>query len=137
MFDYRAILMFLFGIMMLVGRKDTANQLFKHYSPMLGRKQRALPFLSSLSILIALVFIAYGFYMISFNDKTPDYILDKNFVAGIILMAGITYIIWSIPGYYRWKKTGKGVELALFITKLSIGILTFVGVVVGYVLGKI
>lgn len=136
MFDYRSILMFLFGIIMIVGRKDTANQLFKHYSPILGSKQRALPFLSSLSVLIALVFIAYGFYMISFNDKNPDYILGKGFVIGILLIAGITYILWSIPGYYRWKKTKKGIELALFITKLSIGILTFVGIIFGYVFGQ-
>lgn len=136
MFDYRSILMFLFGIMMIVGRKDTANKLFKHYSPILGRKQRALPFLSALSVFIALVFIAFGFFLISFNEKRPDYILGKDFEIGVILIAGITYILWSIPGYYRWKKTKKGIELALFITKLSIGILTFVGVIVGYVLGK-
>ncbi len=129
--------MFLFGIMMIVGRRDTANKLFKHYSPILGRNRKTLPFLSALSVFIALVFIAFGFYLISFSEKNPDYILGKGFVIGLLVIAGITYILWSIPGYYRWKKTGNGVELVLFATKLSIGILTIVGVVVGYVLGKI
>ncbi len=58
-------------------------------------------------------------------------------MSAILLIIAFLYLLWSIPGYYRWKKTGKGIELALFVAKLSIGILTIMGVVLGYALGKI
>lgn len=137
MFDYRTILILLFGVVLIVGRKDTANKLFKHYAPLLGNNRRLLPLFSFLSVIIALIFFAFGFFLTSFNVKNPDYILSKNFVFGMILTAGVIYILWSIPGYYRWKKTKKGIELGLFLTKLVIGILTIIGVIVGYTLGKI
>lgn len=127
--DFRAILMFLFGIVLIVGRKKTANQLFKHYSPMLGQNRRFLPILSTLTVIIALAFIAFGFFLTSFNEKNPDYIFGGYFITSIIALTGITYLTWSIPGYYRWKKTKKSIELALFIAKLSIGILILIGVI--------
>ena len=128
MFNYRTILILLFGVFLIMTRKEIAKNLFKHYSPILGSAPGLLPVYSTLVIIFSLLITAFGLFFGSYSTHNPDFILGSSVVWGGILLSGIVYLIWAIPGYYRWKKNKKGIELALFVAKLSIGILILIGV---------
>lgn len=137
MIDSRTIIILLSGVALILDRKRTAKQLYSHYAPLFRGYHVSLSFLSFLVVLMGVAIIAFGISLFVFGKSNVQIDLTGVFSFSLLFFCGLLYIFWSIPGYYRWKKTGKGIELGLFLTKLIIGILTIIGIVVGYILGMI
>lgn len=138
MINYRIVLILLLGIVMIVTHKRWAKELHKHYAPLFSGRKQSLKMMSGIVIACALVIVSFGVFLLVLDHSTASatIVTRSSVLFGLLSLCGAAYILWSIPGYYRWKKNKKGIELALFVTKLSIGILTFVGIAFGYVFGK-
>lgn len=138
MINYRIVLILLFGIVLIVTHKRWAKALYKHYAPLFKGRKQPMRIMSGVVIACALVIIAFGVFLLVLDHSAASatIVTRGSVLYGLLSLCGAAYILWSIPGYYRWKKTKKGIELALFVTKLSIGILTFIGIAFGFAFGK-
>lgn len=138
MINYRIVLILLFGIVMIITHRRWAKELHKHYAPLFGGRKQSLKMTSYIVIACALVIISFGVFLLVLDHSTASstIVTRSSVLYGLLSLCGAAYIIWSIPGYYRWKKNKKGIELALFVAKLSIGVLTFIGIIFGYSYGK-
>lgn len=109
------------GLALILCRRRFSADIAKHYDPLLknaniSKIPHQLFFICGVLVIASVVFMT----RVNLNDMM---------LSAVALLSGPIYLIWSIPGYYRWKKNKKGFELALFVAKLSIGILIITGVI--------
>ncbi len=140
MYNRNALLILFTGGGTIWLRRFLAEQACAYYKPLWEDRldrSRLYNWLSSGFLGLGVLVVLLGLFLLRYGEKSAAPFVTNTLLAAIVVISGLLYLFWSIPGWYRWKKTGKGIELALFVTKLSIGILTIMGVVLGYVLGKI
>lgn len=135
-----AILLLLSGSGLIWLRSFFAKQICIHYLPIFSKKLNEGMFcrtLSSIIFCLGMVIALLGGALYLWGEEFALQLVNNFLLVLLLVIASVLYVFWSIPGYYRWKKTNKGVELGLFLVKFIIGIITIIGVIVGYALGKI
>lgn len=129
-----------FFTLVVVFRKRASEALFLNYGPIVSKMINKTLFVNSVSAAIfALYAVCFGLVLLHFYlmkvGKPIQITIGNTSVALMLLLSGALFVIWSIPGYYRWKKSGMTFELIFFLCKLVIGVLCVFGISIGLFLG--